>query len=53
MDEEPCCGRSGRVVQYTDPVWEPLLRAVGPRLTETFMWMHEEELGDGFGCSRL
>jgi hypothetical protein len=47
MAEQSSCGLAGRVTQYSAPVWEPLIAAVGPRLAETFMWMHEEELDDG------
>jgi hypothetical protein len=41
------CGLKGFLVQYERPHWEPLLAAVGERLTETFMWMHEGKLSDG------
>ncbi|MGH2803309.1 MAG: hypothetical protein ACRDL4_09740 [Thermoleophilaceae bacterium] len=41
------CGQRGSLTQYEKPVWEPLLEAVGERLTGTFMWMHEEALEDG------
>ena len=41
------CGQHGEIVQGEEPVWEPLLRAVGERLTGTFMWMYEVELEDG------
>ena len=47
MIEEPFCGWPAKDTQYTAPVWEPLIAAVGPRLVETFMWMEEEELPDG------
>jgi hypothetical protein len=47
MAKRCSCGLSSWVVQYTAPVWEPLRAAVGERLVETFMWMHEEELDDG------
>jgi hypothetical protein len=47
MAEQRSCGHLGRLAQYTAPVWEPLVVAVGERLAETFMWMHEEELDDG------
>jgi hypothetical protein len=47
MIEQPFCGRSAQFKQYTTPVWEPLVAAVGPRLVGTFMWMQEEELPDG------
>jgi hypothetical protein len=47
MTQHRSCGHHGWLVQYMNPVWEPLLVAVGQRLAETFMWMHEEELDDG------
>lgn len=47
MLERCSCGWSARLTQYTEPVWEPLIAAVGQRLAETFMWMEEEELADG------
>jgi len=40
-------GRRGSVVQYDCPVWEPLEAAVGTRLVEGFMWMHEILLAGG------
>ena len=40
-------GRPGSVVQYDCPVWEPLEAAVGTRLAEGFMWMHEGRLAGG------
>jgi hypothetical protein len=39
--------RASRVVQYTEPTWDPLVDAVGEYLARGFMWMHEEELDDG------
>lgn len=47
MTEHRSCGQRGSLVRYLAPVWEPLVAAVGQRLAETFMWMHEEELDDG------
>lgn len=47
------CGLEGYVLQYTRPHWQPLLAAVGERLTGTFMWMHEGELEDGNTPPRL
>lgn len=38
---------SGTLVQYDEPVWGPLLSAIGEELTGWFMWMHELELSDG------
>ena len=35
------------LVQYEDPVWEPLLGLVGETLAPSFMWMHELMLEDG------
>ena len=35
------------LVQYEDPVWEPLLELVGETLAPSFMWMHELMLEDG------
>ena len=46
MAEQRSCGHLGRLAQSTAPVWEPLVAAIGQRLAETFMWMHEEELDD-------
>src|SRR6266496_1339412 len=31
----------GGIVQFEEPRWEPLERAVGEELMETFMWMFE------------
>jgi hypothetical protein len=36
----------GRVVQYDEPVWEPLELAVGEDLASAFMWMFEVETTD-------
>jgi hypothetical protein len=47
MKEDRCCGIPGRLLQYDNPLWEPLLAAVGERLTDSFMWMHEEVLRGG------
>jgi hypothetical protein len=47
MEPQPCLGREGRLSQYDEPVWEPLVEVVGERLAEGFMWMHEEELEGG------
>jgi len=47
MPKHRPCGRTGGLAQYTTPAWQPLIDAVGERLVETFMWMHEEELSDG------
>jgi hypothetical protein len=47
MAEHRACGHLGWLVQYKAPVWQPLVVAVGQRLADTFMWMHEEELDDG------
>jgi hypothetical protein len=44
---EQCCGRPARFKQCAEPVWDPLIEAVGRRLTGTFMWMCEEEFADG------
>jgi hypothetical protein len=39
----------GNIVQYDEPVWEPLERAVGEELAGTFMWMYEiETAGHGY-----
>jgi hypothetical protein len=46
-DDDHCNATHGRLLQYDDPVWEPLLAAVGERLTGSFMWMHEEVLAGG------
>ena len=44
-----CSGCGLRPVwgQIDRPVWEPLLEAVGERLTGTFMWMQQLNLEDG------
>ena len=47
MEDDHYCGIPGRLLQYDNPVWEPLLAAVGERLTGGFMWMHEEVLRGG------
>jgi hypothetical protein len=36
----------GNIVQYDQPVWEPLERAVGEDLMFAFMWMFEVEATD-------
>lgn len=41
-----CC-QGGEIIQGEEPLWEPLLRVVGERLTGTFMWMYEVELDGG------
>jgi hypothetical protein len=35
------------LVQYEDPVWDPLLALAGETLAPSFMWMHELMLEDG------
>jgi hypothetical protein len=47
MSSESCPTCESRLEQYSAPIWEPLLAVVGERLTEGFMWMHEERLADG------
>lgn len=42
-----CAGLPAVLGQLERPRWEPLLEAVGERLAERFMWMHEERLADG------
>jgi hypothetical protein len=32
MEPQPCLGREGRLSQYDEPVWEPLVQVVGERL---------------------
>jgi hypothetical protein len=39
--------RSGELVQYERPVWEPLIELVGLELVDGFMWMNELQLDDG------
>ena len=41
------CGLHPVWGQIDRPVWEPLLEAVGERLTGTFMWMQQLNLEDG------
>ena len=36
----------GNIVQYDEPVWEPLERAVGEDLAGWFMWMFEVQTTD-------
>jgi len=38
---------SGTMLQHDDPVWEPLVAAVGGHHAVWFMWMCEVELVDG------
>lgn len=40
-------GLCGTVVQFERPDWRPLTAALGERLAESFMWMHEVRLDDG------
>ena len=47
MSRHVCRCRSGEAFSYDAPVWEPLLRAVGERLTGTFMCMYWVRLDDG------
>lgn len=47
MPEHCPHGRPASVVQYDCPVWGPLEAAVGTRLAEGFMWMHEARLAGG------
>jgi hypothetical protein len=46
-DDDLCCGLRAREHQFDAPVWDPLLAAVGERLTRGFMWMGEETLEGG------
>jgi hypothetical protein len=39
--------RSGELVQYERPVWEPLIELLGLEVVDGFMWMNELELDDG------
>jgi hypothetical protein len=36
----------GNIVQYDEPVWEPLERAIGEDLAGWFMWMFEVQTTD-------
>ena len=47
MPPDTCAGRGARHAQHRHPVWEPLVDAVGERLAEGFMWMHENRFEDG------
>jgi hypothetical protein len=47
MNSQTCPARATRHVQHETPNWQPLLDALGERLTGGFMWMHEDELEDG------
>jgi hypothetical protein len=40
-------GLTGEVAQFETPEWDPLVDAVGERVTRDFMWMHEVVLSDG------
>jgi len=40
-------GIKGEATQGEEPEWEPLVNAVGERVTRDFMWMFEVELSDG------
>lgn len=40
-------GIKGEATQGEEPNWEPLVNAVGERVTRDFMWMFEVELTDG------
>ena len=42
-----CYGRAGDIEEMTEPVWQPLLDAVGEHLTATFMWMYATTLDGG------
>lgn len=42
----PCCS-TGSHLHVDEPVWEPLLEAVGDRLAGPFMWMYASQLADG------
>jgi hypothetical protein len=46
-DDNYCWGFRARERQFDEPVWEPLLAAVGERLTGGFMWMGELTLHNG------
>lgn len=39
--------RLGKLTQYDNPHWEPLLKLLAEYLVVDFMWMHEVELKDG------
>lgn len=47
MWRDSCAGFTASRRQHDVPVWEPLLEVLGERLTEGFMWMHEDQLEDG------
>jgi hypothetical protein len=47
MLDRSCLGFGARHTQHDKPEWKPLLDAVGERLAEGFMWMHEDALDDG------
>jgi hypothetical protein len=46
-EEHLCCGLRARERQFDEPVWEPLLVAMGERLAGGFMWMGEFTLDTG------
>ena len=37
----------GKLVQYEEPAWEPLLNLLGTERVGDFMWMHEVALDTG------
>ena len=37
----------GRLAQYEEPTWEPLLNLLGAERAGDFMWMHEIALATG------
>lgn len=39
--------RLGRLAQYDEPHWDPLLKLLADYLVADFMWMHEVALKDG------
>ena len=47
MPDSICHAKPAYLKQYEEPVWEPLLEAVGEHLAGGFMWMHEAEFDDG------
>lgn len=40
-------GIRGKLVQYEEPTWEPLLNLLGAERVGEFMWMHEVALDTG------
>jgi len=47
MSPDHACCSPGSDIHADEPVWEPLLDAVGDHLAGLFMWMYETRLANG------